>query len=249
MTPAGGVAATAAGLAAGIVNTIVGSGSLITFPTLLALGYAPVLANVSNSVGLAPGSVSGAVGYRRELAGQGRRMAVLGGVSLVGSIAGGLLLLGLPSRVFRSVVPVLVLIAVVLMAAQPRIASHLHARRGAKDVGVALTIAVFVVSVYGGYFGAAQGVLLIALLASLLADELQRLNALKNVLQAVVNIVVALLFIAVTHVAWAAAGCLALGAVVGGQIGAHAGRRLHPGLLRWVVIVVGVGAAIWLFVR
>src|SRR5687768_6444041 len=130
MSPPAALAILAVGLAAGTINTIVGSGSLITFPTLLALGYAPVVANVSNTVGLVTGSISGAIGYRRELDGQRPRVRVLGVASATGGLAGALLLLALPASVFENVVPVLILIACVLVALQPRLAARLAAGDG-----------------------------------------------------------------------------------------------------------------------
>ncbi|HEY3702130.1 MAG TPA: sulfite exporter TauE/SafE family protein [Acidimicrobiales bacterium] len=239
----------AAGLAAGTINTIVGSGSLITFPTLLAVGYPAVTANVTNTVGLVPGVVSGSVGYRRELTGQRRRLAVLGVPAVAGGITGAVLLLVLPSSVFRRIVPVLILVACGLVLAQPAL-SRLAARRGSAEHhgGIGLFATVFATGVYGGYFGAAQGVMLIALLAIFLSDDLQRLNAAKNVLAMLVNGVAAFIFIAVAHVAWGAAGVLAAGSVIGGQVGAKVGRRLSPTLLRTVIVVVGVAVSIDLLV-
>jgi hypothetical protein len=238
------------GLVAGTVNTIVGSGSLVTFPTLLALGYKPVLANVSNTVGLVPGSISGAVGYRRELEGQRARITVLGIASAAGGLTGGVLLLVLPAAVFRSVVPILILVACALVAVQPRLARRVAARPGPARAhgGPWLFVAVYATGVYGGYFGAAQGVILIALLGIFVDDGLQRLNATKNVLAALVNGVAAVLFIAFSHVAWGVAALLATGAVVGGQVGAKLGRRISPAWLRAVIVVVGVAVAIRLLV-
>ena len=239
-----------AGLAAGTVNTIVGSGSLITFPTLLAVGYPAVTANVTNTVGLVPGVVSGSLGYRRELVGQRRRLAVLGVPALAGGLTGGILLLELPGSVFRAIVPVLILIACGLMLAQPALSRRLAARRSSEDHhgGPGLIATVFATGVYGGYFGAAQGVLLIALLAIFLSDDLQRLNGAKNVLALLINGVAALLFIAVAHVAWAAAGILAAGSILGGQAGATVGRRLSASLLRTAIVIVGVAVSIVLLV-
>ncbi|HTJ74839.1 MAG TPA: sulfite exporter TauE/SafE family protein [Acidimicrobiales bacterium] len=240
----------AVGLAAGTINTIVGSGSPITFPTLLALGYPPVVANVSNTVGLVPGSISGAVGYRRELEGQRGRITVLGMASTAGGLTGGILLLVLPAKVFRDIVPVLILVACVLVALQPRLARRVARREGADrpNGGPLLFAAVFGTGVYGGYFGAAQGVILIALLGIFVDDGLQRLNALKNVLAALVNGVAAVLFILFAHVSWAPALLLAAGAIVGGQLGAWLGRRIPPQILRGVIIVVGVAVAVRLLV-
>lgn len=249
MSPAAALAILAVGLAAGTLNTIVGSGSLITFPTLLALGYPPVVANVSNTVGLVTGSISGVVGYRRELEGQWPRLRFLGGASLAGGLSGGLLLLALPASVFRTIVPVLILVACGLVAAQPRLARRRAAGKGAVRAhgGPLLVVSVFATGVYGGYFGAAQGVILIALLGIFIDDGLQRLNALKNALAALVNGIAALLFIAFADVDWAAAGLLAAGAIAGGQIGASVGRRIPPAWLRGVIVAVGLVVAVRLF--
>lgn len=253
MSPLAALAVLAAGLAAGTVNTIVGAGSLITFPTLLALGYSPVVANVSNTIGLVPGALSGSIGYRRELHGQRDRLGRLGAAAVVGGITGGVLLLVLPSSVFDRVVPVLILAACLLVALQPRISGWVQSRRrpstaGKHHGGPGLYASLVGAAIYGGYFGAAQGVLLIALLAIFLDDHLQRLNAAKNVLAVLVNGVAAVLFVAMAHVAWEVAALLAVGSVLGGQLGASVGRRLPPGLLRGVVVVVGVAVAIRLLV-
>lgn len=251
MSPLAGLTIVAVGLVAGTVNTIVGSGSLLTFPTLLALGYAPVVANVSNTVGLVTGAVSGAVGYRRELEGQGPRLRALGTASLAGGLTGGVLLLALPATVFRDIVPVLILAACVLVALQPRLARRIAAgdRAGRRaHGGPVLYLAVFATGVYGGYFGAAQGVMLIALLGIFLDDSLQRLNAAKNVLAALVNGIAAVLFILFAHVDWAVVGLLACGAIAGGQLGASLGRRIPPGWLRVAIVVVGVVVAVRLLV-
>ncbi len=234
------VAILGAGFAAGTINTIVGSGSLITFPTLLALGYSPVIANVSNTVGLVPGSVSGAVGYRRELAGQRTRIIRLGAAAVLGGVSGSVLLLLLPAEAFGQVVPYLILAACLLLALQSRLSWALARLSGDGHKHGALTaVAVFATAVYGGYFGAAQGVMLIALLAVFLNENLQRLNALKNVLVMLVNAVAAMTFIAIAPVAWEAAALIALGATLGGQVGAVVGRRIRPDLLRAVVIILG----------
>lgn len=250
MAPLEALAILGAGLAAGTINTIVGSGSLITFPTLLAFGYSPVVANVSNTVGLVPGSISGAVGYRRELAGQRGRAIRLGGAALAGGVSGGLLLLLLPSSAFDRIVPFLLLLAVGLVIVQPRLSRAVAARSGGggQDRFGGLYLTVFATAVYGGYFGAGQGVLLISLLAIFLSDALQRLNALKNVLAALVNGVAAVLFIAVAPVAWPPAILLAVGSIVGGQVGAGIGRRLPPLVLRTLIVVIGTTVALKLLI-
>jgi uncharacterized protein len=242
-----------AGVAAGTINTVVGSGTLITFPTLLALGVPPVTANVSNTVGLVPGSLSGAVGYRRELAGQRSRLLRLASASLLGGIAGAVLLLVLPSSAFDAIVPVLIGIGVLLVilgpAIQRRVAARHEARGGIPDHGAPwVWPAVAGAGVYGGYFGAAQGVLLMAILGIGVDDDLQRHNATKNVLALLVNAVAAVVFVVVADVDWPVAGLIAVGSVIGGQIGAGVGRRLPATLLRTVIVVVGV-AALVVFLR
>jgi uncharacterized membrane protein YfcA len=237
------LAVLAAGFAAGGINTIVGSGSLITFPTLLAVGYGSVTANVSNGIGLTLGNVSGAIGYREELRGQRARVLRLMVGSAAGSLVGGILLLALPQSVFDAVVPVLILFAVALMAFKrtpTATAQYEH-------LNAALAVA-FVTGIYGGYFGAAQGIILLALMRLCFTDDLQRLNGMKNALVMVANGVAALLFIAVADVAWEAAALIAVGSIVGAQVGAKYGRRLHPEVLRWIVIVGGTIVAIVLFV-
>ena len=242
-----------AGLVAGGINTIVGSGSLITFPTLVALGYPPLVANVTNTVGLVPGSLSGAVGYRRELVGQGARIVRLGVFAAAGGLTGGILLLQLPGS-FEQVVPYLVLLAVGLVIVQPRLAQRLARRAAEREQergetgGPVLRAGVFGTAVYGGYFGAAQGVLLIALLGIGLDDDLQRANALKNVLAALVNGVAAVLFMAAAPVRWGPAAIMAVASTVGGQLGAGVGRRLPGPVLRAVIVVAGTAVAVKLLI-
>jgi uncharacterized membrane protein YfcA len=239
------LAITGAGAVAGAVNAVVGSGSLVTFPTLVALGYPPVTANVSNTVGLVPGSISGAIGYRRELRGQWRRCAILGVGTATGAVIGGVLLLQLPSAVFDAVVPVLILLACVLMAVRPAPTPHGGARNRL-GLGVFCTL---LTGIYGGYFGAAQGIILLAVLRLCFDDDLQRLNGVKNVLAGLANGVAAVYFIAVADVAWDAALLIAGGSIVGAQLGARYGRRLPQEALRRVVITAGVIVAAILGVR
>jgi len=235
-----------AGLGAGTINTVVGSGTLITFPVLLAFGYAPVTANVSNTVGLVPGSLSGALGYRRELAGQRSRAIRLGSMSLLGGATGAVLLLVLPASAFEAIVPVFIAIALVLTVLQPRLKLWLDRReldldgRGA----LLLPLAIYLVGVYGGYFGAAQGILLLAILGVALAQDLHRTNALKNVLAGLVNGVAAVYFIFAAHVDWGPAAVIAASSILGAQLGARYGRRLSPAALRAVIVLVGTSAIV-----
>ena len=239
-----------AGVWAGTINTVVGSGTLITFPVLLGVGIPPVTANVSNTVGLFPGSFTGAYGYRRELAGQGRRCVVLGTGSILGAIVGAVLLLELPPGAFKSIVPALIILALLLVVFGGRITNWLTSRghHASERVSVPLWLTVFGTGIYGGYFGAAQGVLLMGFLGLFLAEPLQRQNGLKNVLAGLANLVAAVVFIATTHINWAAAGLVAGGAVVGAVLGAHVGRRLSPTVLRAVIVVVGLAAVVKLLV-
>ena len=240
----------AAGLVVGAMNVIVGVGSLVTFPTLLAVGFGPVVANVSNTVGLVPGSLSAVAAYRHQLQGQSGRAVRLSCASALGALCGAVLLLALPGTVFRRAVPVLIVIASVLMAFQPRLSQWL-AERGERHVhgGLPLLASVFVTGIYGGYFGAAQGVILISLLAIFIDDDLQRLNGVKNVLTLAANGVAALLFVVASHVSWEAAGLIAVGSATGGQLGGIVGRRLSAGVLRFIVVVGGLSVAALLFVK
>jgi len=241
------LAVLAAGISAGTINTVVGSGSLITFPTLVALGLNPIMANVTNTVGLVPGSISGAVGYRRELAGQRRRLLRLGIASLVGGLTGAVVLLNIDEGIFEAVVPVLIGLGCVLVVLQPRL-SELMRRR--KDEAPSphgswpAVIGIGLASVYGGYFGAAQGVIYMAVLGLGIDDALQNLNATKNVLAAIVNGVAALFFCFAADIDWWAAAALAVGATIGGWLGATVGRRLPDWLLRGFIVVVGVAAIV-----
>ena len=234
-----------AGLGAGAINAVVGSGTLITFPVLLAVGYPPVLANVSNNVGLVLGGVSTVLANGPELAGQRARLSRLGIASAAGGATGAVALLVLPSDAFRAVVPVLIAIACVLVVLQPRLSQRFAERDETEsEIRPALVAGVFATGVYGGFFGAAQGVMLIALLGVLLRESLQRVNAAKNLLSLIVNVIAALIFVAVTHVAWLAAGLIAMGSIVGGQLGARLGRRVSAPVLRGLVVLVGVVAIV-----
>jgi uncharacterized protein len=242
-----------AGVAAGTINAVVGSGSLVSFPALLLVGLPPVTANISNTIGLVPGSVGGAWGYRRELSGQRRRIVVLGTLSLLGGLAGGALLLLLPAAVFGAVVPALIALALVLVVLAPYLARHAarrHAARGRtgpREGGPLLGAGVLASGVYGGYFGAAQGILLIGIMASLLDEDLHRINAAKNVLVGLVNLTAALLFTGlwmagVASVSWLGAGLLAVGALAGGFLGGRVGRHIPPVALKGLIVVIGLVA-------
>jgi uncharacterized membrane protein YfcA len=244
------IAIAVAGTAAGTINTVVGSGTLVTFPVLLAFGYAPVTANVSNTIGLVPGAVSGSIGYRRELAGQRATAIRLGAMSVLGGVTGAVLLLVLPASAFKDVVPVFIAVAILLTVLQPRLNRRLAGHMAARPRhAVLLTpLAVYITGVYGGYFGAGQGIMLLAIFGVMLPQSLHRSNALKNVLAGTVNGVAGVYFIFAAHVEWAPAAIIAVTSIAGAQIGARYGRRLHPSALRALIVVVGVAAIVDLLV-
>lgn len=241
----------AAGVGAGALNAVVGAGSLISFPTLVAVGLPPVTANVSNTLGLVPGSMAAAYGFRHELAGRGALLRRLLVPAVLGGLTGGALLLLLPARAFEAVVPLLLLVAAVLTRLQPALSARLAARSGGPHPhgGAELWAGVFLTGIYGGYFGAAQGVLLLALLGILLDAPLQTANGIKNVLAGTVNLTAAVYFALAAEVDWGAVGLLAVGAWVGGTLGARYGRRLPDSQLRSAIVVVAVLVAVVMLVR
>lgn len=240
-----------AGAAAGAINSLVGSGTLVTFPTLVALGYPPVTATMSNAIGLVAGGISGTWGYRAELAGQWNRLRWQIPASAAGAVIGAFLLLHLPEKVFTQVVPVLLVLALTLVVLGPRIQAF--ARRRAEAAGrtadhvsparmVALVGGTFAVGVYGGYFTAAQGIMFLGLMGALLPEDIQRMNAAKNLLSLLINVVAALGYtlVAFDRISWPVAGLIAAGSVIGGWLGARYGRRLSPTALRAFIVVVGL---------
>jgi uncharacterized protein len=240
-----------AGLGAGAVNAVVGSGTLITFPTLVAMGYPPVTATMSNAVGLVAGNVSGTWGYRRELRGQWNRLRWQLPASLVGAILGAYLLLHLPETVFIKVVPVLLIVALILVVIGPWIQGWARDRaeregRSADDLSpgrmATLVVGTFAIGVYGGYFTAAQGILLVGVMGALLPESVQRMNAAKNLMTLLVNVVAALAYtwVAYDRISWPVAGLIAVGSLLGGWLGARYGRRLSPNALRAAIVVVGL---------
>ncbi len=242
------VAVFLAGTAAGTINTVVGSGTLITFPTLLAIGLPPVTANVSNTLGLVPGSLSGAIGYRRELSGQRGRLLRLGTASVLGGLTGAVLLLVLPAGAFDAIVPVLIALGCLLVVFQTAISRRVVARAESRGVerpehgAPWVWVLVYGAGVYGGYFGAAQGVLLMAVLGIGLSETMQRTNGTKNVLALLVNLVAAIVFVFRSDLDWTVVALIAAGSVIGGQIGSTVGRRLPSWALRSFIVVVGVAA-------
>lgn len=239
-----------AGVFAGTINTIVGSGTLVTFPALLLLGYPAVTANVSNNIGLVAGGVTGAWGYRSEIKGSRRYLARLAPMSFLGSVVGALLLLTLPASAFSAIVPVLIAIGLLLVVFGPALQRRFrHDESDGPEPSWtrwAMLVGVFVAGVYGGYFGAAQGVILMGLLSALSAEPLQRLNGWKNVLSLVVNLVAALVFVIVAfdRINWLVALLIGVGSFVGGFIGASVGRRIPPMALRGLILLIGIVAIV-----
>ncbi|MFC8304693.1 sulfite exporter TauE/SafE family protein [Specibacter sp. NPDC057265] len=236
------------GLWAGTINTVVGSGTLVTFPILIALGVAPVMAVVSNAMGLIAGGVSGVWGYRRELEGMRRNLLTLMPASVLGGITGAYLLLHLPESVFQYAAPVLIVLALTLVVLQPRLQRAIKARRevaGSDRSHTAVMVAlIFATGVYGGYFVAAQGVLLVAILGIFMSGTLQNANAVKNVLTLSVNVVAAIsyLLFAPEKIIWVIVGLIAVSSLLGGFLGARIGRKLPPLILRSVIVTLGLVA-------
>lgn len=242
-----------AGVWAGTINTVVGSGTLVTFPTLLFFGYPPVSANISNSLGLVAGGLSGTWGYRREIEPLRHLLLKLAPASLLGAIIGALLLLVLPESAFEAIVPALIVLALVLVIFGPRLnvwASRHHATEITGPRFVVLILGILFAGMYGGYFGAAQGVLLIGLMSVLLPNTLQELNGAKNLLGLIVNFTAAMVFLVVdpAQVNWVIVGLIAIGAFIGGLLGARIGRAMPPWLLRATIVVIGVVAIVVLLV-
>jgi len=243
-----------AGLVAGVINVVAGAGTLITFPTLLALGIPPITANVSNTVGLVPGSIAGVYGFRRELAGQWRAVGIMAVFSAVGGIVGGLLLLILPEEAFLIVIPYLLVLAAVLSAIQPRVARFVRRKApegtsaDTRPVTFGLVLGVLGTGVYGGYFGAAQGVILLALLGILWSTDIHRANGAKNVLAGLANLVSSIIFISSGTVDWMIVLLIGVGSFTGGLIGARVGRKLSAPVLRTILVIVALVAAGVLFV-
>lgn len=239
-----------AGVASGAVNAVAGGGSLLLFPALLAVGFPPLAANVTNSVIQCPGYVGLALASRRELRGQRDRVLSAAGVAMAGSLVGSLLLLVLPVEVFDAVVPALVALASVLLGVQPWLARWMgEPHPGARDRRAFLLPAVFLGAIYGGYFGGALGVILIAVLALAAHDDLRRLNAVKGVLSLIISVVSVVVFAIAAPVDWLAVALLAPTTLIGGFFGAKLAGRLPAPILRLTVVVVGLAASIYLFVR
>ncbi|WP_275779392.1 sulfite exporter TauE/SafE family protein [Paenarthrobacter sp. Y-19] len=240
-----------AGLWAGTINAVVGSGTLVTFPVLIALGVAPVVASMSNAMGLVAGTAAGAWGYRRELAGRGRQLLKLMPASLLGGITGAWLLLHLPEKVFGYVAPVLLVAALLMVLFQPKLQAWIRNREQNpehaikdKSHGILLVVMIYLAGVYGGYFVAAQGILLVGILGVFLSGTMQNANAMKNILTLTVNMVAAVsyLIFAFDRINWWVVLLIAVSSTIGGLLGSKVGRKLSPKVLRGVIFTLGIVA-------
>jgi uncharacterized membrane protein YfcA len=251
LTPEHGIVLGIAGLLGGAVNSVAGGGSLISFPALLAVGYPSLTANVTNTVALFPGYLGATAAYRPELVGQRPRLVALGVTSVLGGIAGSALLLTTPASVFKSAVPWLILLACALFGLQP-LASRTWAKRRSDSKehrSVGLHVAVFCAAVYGAYFGAGLGIIMLAVLGLVIADSLQRLNGLKQVMSVLINAVAVVAYSIFGHVAWSAVAIMALASLAGGRVGGSFARKLSPLLLRAVVLGFGLSVGCLLLSR
>ena len=247
----------AAGFVAGAMNAVAGGGTLIAFPALLATGMTARMANIVSTIGLVPGYAGGSYAYRRELAGQGQRVRALAIASVIGGIAGAVIFLVTPAHSFRIIVPYLILAACGLLAVQPRLAARVAARQRQSEsdgatgskVGWEVQAGVLLAGVYGSYFGAGLGVLLLGILGIFLVEGMQRLNALKGLLSLVINAVSVIVFVINGEVAWGYTVVLGVSAWVGGALGVGVARRLPGEVLRWSIVVLGVVVAAVLILK
>ena len=256
MTPGLVVLVAASGFVAGAMNAVAGGGTLVAFPALLATGMTARMANIVSTIGLVPGYAGGSYAYREELAGQGSRVRALAATSLVGGVAGAVILLVTPASSFRAIVPYLILASCALLFVQPRLTKRVADRqrkvagaRAASDITWQVQVGVFIAAVYGSYFGAGLGVLLLGILGILLAEGMQRLNALKGLLSLLINAVSVIVFVINGEVAWWYTAILAVAAWAGGATGVGVARRLSPRVLRAAVITLGAVVAAALIVK
>jgi uncharacterized membrane protein YfcA len=242
-----------AAIAAGFINAIAGGGTLVTFPVLLAIGIPPVIANVTNTVALVPGTIGGMWSQRKDFQSQYRRLLKLLPVAILGGIGGGLLILNTSEQAFRSIIPYLILMATLLLAAQVHIKNWVASRLGHehKEIHnpVIMISMVFLAAIYGGYFGAGLGVILMAVLGMVIDDSLTRLNFLKQALGFAINLSAAIYFAFSGKVDWGIAFVMMFGFILGGLMGGKLATRIKPELLRWIVVSAGLIAATIFFLK
>jgi uncharacterized membrane protein YfcA len=244
--------AAAAAFAAGVINALAGGGTLVTFPALTALGLTAITANTTSTVALCPGYFGGTVAQRRDLAGQGRRVALLATSGALGGTLGGVLLLATDEKLFRALVPWLLLVASLLLAVQGRVRGWITRRRpadGSRRSEAWVALPVFLGSIYGGYFGAGLGVVLLATLALAYDETLARLNAVKQTISLAVNVAAALFFVARGPLDWPIVAVMAGGSLVGGAVGGRLASRIRPEALRAIAVAIGLVAAAWYFAK
>jgi len=236
------------GAIAGALNAVAGGGSLISFPIMLGAGFSPVAANMTNTVALVPGNLGGSIGYRSELSGQSDRIRALGAVSIAGATIGSFLLIVGPTSVFRALVPWLILFSAALLALQPLAKRFIRSDSTTRRHRTVVLGGQFLTAIYGGYFGAGMGVVMLALFGTFLHDSLQRLNALKGLLALLINLMAAIYFALFGPVAWLPAVIMAASSLVGGHAGVRLARRMSDNVLRWFVIIFAVAVAVRLLV-
>jgi uncharacterized membrane protein YfcA len=236
-----------AALVAGAVNAVAGGGTLLSFPALLLLGFPALTANVTNTLGLLPGYAGGSVAYRAELRVQRDRVRFLAPISIAGAVVGAILLTRTSNHVFAAIVPWLILLACALLLIQPVVTSRVHARRPEREQhrSPVLAVAQFLSGIYGAFFGAGLGVMMLAVLGLFIRDDLQRINALKGMMQLIINVVAAIYFAFFGPVSWIAVLVMVPMSAIGGFTGVALARRLHPAVLRTVVILFGVAFALY----
>lgn len=241
-----------AAIAAGLINALAGGGSLITFPTLMAVGIPPVMANVTNTVALCPGYLGATLAQKKDLQGQQKRIQLLLPSAIIGGIIGGILLLNTGEQVFERLIPFLILLAAGLLAFQDTLRSWLQRRQSDKNGDIPEIWAILPIafaSIYGGYFGAGLSVIELAILGLFLKDNLTRLNALKQLLSLVVNVAAALFFFFSNQVNWSVAIVVAIGSLTGGLLGGKLARIISPSYLRWTVVIISIIIAMVYFLR
>jgi uncharacterized protein len=242
-----------AALAAGFINAIAGGGTLVSFPVLLALGISPVVANVTNTVALVPGTMGGMWSQRKDFKSQYKRLLKLLPVAIIGGVAGGLLILNTSEDAFKSIIPYLILLATILLAAQVKIKNWVVARIGQAHTEhhnpVIMLSLVFAAAVYGGYFGAGLGVILMATLGLVTDETMTRLNFLKQALGFAINLAAAIYFAFSGKVDWMIALVMIFGSLLGGLIGGKLAGKIKPEVLRWIVVSAGLIAATIFFLK
>ena len=242
-----------AALAAGMINALAGGGTLLTFPTLVALGIPPVAANVTNTVALCPGFIGGTLAQARDLKGQARRLWMIIPAGVIGGLIGGFLLLHTAEKIFRTLIPFLILGASLLLAVQEPLRAWL-VRRSAQNMSAPTpegwaALPIGLAAIYGGYFGAGLSVIVLAVLGLVIEDSLTRLNAIKQALGLSINTAAAIFFVFSGQVVWAVAAVMAVGALLGGSLGGRLAGRVRPATLRWIIVSIGVVVSIIYFVR